>query len=194
VNGILAPIFYASPQQLGIQIPTELTGGSAIVQVSVGSESSSPMTISLAPAAPGIFFTPTGGQSLGAITHADGSEVTSQNPAQPGEVVIVYATGLGQVTPFVATGALPPGTNSTSVPQVTVEIDGAPVTPDFSGLSGCCVGQNQVNVRIPLSTRAGDDIPVVLTVEGRESNTVITSVRAKSSTLLQAVLVILLTV
>ena len=93
MDGILAPIFYASPRQLGIQIPTELTGSSAIVRVSVGSEASSPMTISLAPAAPGIFFTASSGQSLGAVTHADGAAVTLKDPAQPGEVVIVYATG-----------------------------------------------------------------------------------------------------
>jgi uncharacterized protein (TIGR03437 family) len=179
VNGTPAPILYASPGQVGIEIPTELTGAAASVVVTVGSQSSAAQMIALAPVAPGIFFTPSGGSSLGAITHKDGSAVTAQHPAQPGELVILYATGLGAVQTAVPTGELPPPGGDKTTLAVTVSVDGVPVTPDFAGLSGCCVGENQVNVRIPATTRSGDDIPVVLIVSGQQSNTVITSVRAK---------------
>jgi virginiamycin B lyase len=177
VNGMLAPILYASPSQLGIQMPIELTGDSTSVQVTVGGQTSAPHVISLAQVAPGIFFTSSVPNNLGGINHVDGSAVTFQNPAKAGELVLLYATGLGQVTTAVPTGELPPPGGDSTVLPVTVSFDGVPVTPDFAGLSGCCVGENQVNVRIPSTTRSGDDIPVLLTVGGQQSNTVITSVR-----------------
>ena len=107
----------------------------------------------------------------GAITHVNGSAVTTQNPAQPGELVILYATGLGQVTPAVATGALPAGPSKTVAP-VTVTIGGINVSPpDFAGLAGCCVGLNQINVRVPAGVGSGNAVPVVLTIGGKSSNT-----------------------
>jgi uncharacterized protein (TIGR03437 family) len=125
---------------------------------------------------PGVFTTTQDGKGIGAITHVDGSQITSQNPAHPGEVVILYATGFGKVEPPVATGRLPTGPSKTVAP-VTVSIDGVAVTPDFAGLSGCCVGENQVNVKIPSGTRSADNIAVVLSIGGAQSNPVTISVR-----------------
>ena len=104
--------------------------------------------------------------------------MTAMNPAKTGELVILYATGLGALKTAVSTGELPNGADATAAP-VTVTIDGVAVNPDFAGLSGCCVGENQVNVRIPASTRSGDNIPILLTVEGKSSNTVVTSIRGQ---------------
>ena len=179
VNGTPAPIFYATPLQLGIQIPTELTGSTASLQVSVGNQTSLSQMFSIGSVSPGIFTATSDGKGTGSITHADGSAVTSQNPAQPSEVVILYATGLGQVQPFVATGALPSSLSSTATP-VVVTIDGVSVNPEFAGLSGCCVGLNQVNVRILASTRSAPDIPVVLSIGSKQSNPVTIAVGPKS--------------
>ena len=57
-----------------------------------------------------------------------------------------------------------------------VTFDGVSVIPEFAGLAGCCVGLNQVNVRVPESTRSATDIPVVLTIDGKQSNTVTVAV------------------
>jgi uncharacterized protein (TIGR03437 family) len=176
VNGTPAPILYATPTQLGIQIPTELTGTSANVQVTVSGKTSAQATLAIGPVSPGIFSFSSDGKGAGAITHADGSPVSPQNPARAGEVVVLYATGLGQVTPSVPTGALPTGVSATVVP-VTATIDSIPVTPEFAGLTGCCVGLNQVNVRIPASVRSASDITVALSIGGLTSNTVTIAVQ-----------------
>lgn len=176
VNGTPVPIFYAIPGQLGVQIPTELTGSSATIQVSVGGQSSPAVTVQVEPVSPGIFSFTGDGKGAGAFTHADGSPVLPQNPARPGEVVILYANGLGQVTPPVPTGALPTGA-SVAVNTTTVTIDNILVIPDFAGLAGCCVGLNQINLRIPSNTRTANDIPVVLSIGGKQSNTVTIAVQ-----------------
>ena len=170
VNGTPVPIFYAAPTQLGIQIPFEAAGALATVSVSVGGQASTPATVSLASVAPGIFTASADGKGAGAVTHVDGSAVTTQNPAHAGELVILYATGLGQVAPAVATGGLPAGASSTVAP-VTLSIGGISVIPDFAGLAGCCVGLNQINVRVPAGVSSGNAVPVVLNIGGQSSNT-----------------------
>jgi uncharacterized protein (TIGR03437 family) len=170
VGGTAVPIFYATPTQLGIQIPFEIMGTSAQVMVSVAGRSSTATAASVATVAPGIFTSTADGQGAGAITHVDGSAVTPQSPAQAGELVILYATGLGPVMPAVPTGALPAGTSST-VSQVMVNIGGTGVIPDFAGLAGCCIGLNQINVRVPVGVSRGNAVPVVVSISGKSSNT-----------------------
>ena len=175
VNGTAVPIFYATSNQLGVLIPTELTEASVEVVVAVGDQTSLPQTVLIEPVSPGIFTFNADGRGAGAITHADGSPLSAQDPAQPGEVVILYATGLGQVTPPVGTGELPTG-ESRTVAATEVIIDGIPLTPDFAGLAGCCVGLNQVNFRIPESIRSAEDITLVLSIGGKQSNSVTISI------------------
>jgi uncharacterized protein (TIGR03437 family) len=176
VNGIPAPIFYAAPTQLGIQIPFEVTGTSATAVVSVAGQASAPATVAVAPASPGIFTATSDGRGAGAFTHVNGSAVTTQNPAQRGELVILYATGLGQVAPAVPTGALPAGASSTVSP-VVLTIGGIVFIPDFAGQAGCCVGLNQINARIPNGVSPGNAVPVVLSVGVQSSNTVTIAVQ-----------------
>jgi len=123
INGSPVPIFYATPGQLGIQIPNELTGTSATLQVIVKGQSSPAQTFAVAPFSPGIFSSNQQGSGPGAKTHADGTVVSPSSPAKPGETVTIYATGLGQVTPALATGTKPSATVST-VTTPTVTIDG----------------------------------------------------------------------
>jgi len=142
----------------------------------VSGRTSAQATLTIGPVSPGTFSFTADGKGPGAITHADGSPVSPQNPARAGEVVVLYATGLGRVTPSVPTGALPTGVSATVVP-VTATIDSIPVTPEFAGLTGCCVGLNQVNLRIPASVRSGNDITVALSIGGLTSNTVTIAVQ-----------------
>ena len=48
------------------------------------------------------------GSSASIVTHADGTLVSSQSTAKPGEVVVIYAWGLGPTIPSVATGSVTP--------------------------------------------------------------------------------------
>ena len=125
VNGVPVPMFYASPIQLGIQIPTELAAGSnATVQVIVDGQASSASTVGIGEFSPGIF--------AGGITHANNTPVTTANPAAAGETVIIYANGLGATSSTVPTGEVPTGTVATlTTPSVT--IDGLPAQVDFPG-------------------------------------------------------------
>jgi uncharacterized protein (TIGR03437 family) len=171
VNGVAAPVFYTTPGQIGIQMPVELTGTSASVVVSAEGQASVAGTITLEPAAPGIFTTTGDGKGVGSITHTNGTLITAQSPAARGETVVLYATGLGAMTPAVATGALAPSTSQLSI-LPTVSVGGVPSTVVFAGQSGCCVALNQVNFTVPAGAPTGNAVAVLLSVGAKASNSV----------------------
>jgi uncharacterized protein (TIGR03437 family) len=171
VNGVLAPMFFATPGQLAIQIPVEVAGQtSASLQVIAAGQPSDPRTIFIDSATPGVFTANQSGAGPGAITHVNGSAVSQQNPARPDEILVLYATGFGALNPPLATGA--PSAGNTTAVAATVTVDGVPATVLFSGTTPGLVGLNQINLRVPASTRAANNIPVVVTIGGKQSNTV----------------------
>jgi uncharacterized protein (TIGR03437 family) len=176
VNGAPAPLFYATPTQLGFQIPFELTGSSATVQVAANGRMSAAKTISLLPASPGIFTTSLDGRNRGVITHADGTQVTPERPASAGEMVTLFGTGFGPVSPAVATGMKAAGPAATVAPAL-VAIGGVTIIPDYAGLAGCCVGLNQINFRVPAGVHAAPDVPLSISIGAANSNTVTIAVQ-----------------
>jgi uncharacterized protein (TIGR03437 family) len=172
VNNILAPMFFSTPQQVGVQIPFEVAGQStATVTVSVGGLTSATRTINIAPTSPGVFTVNQSGGGPGIIAHADGSLVSAENPARPNEIVVLFATGLGVVSPSLGTGA--PSAGNQTAAATTVLVGGnSSATVEFSGASPGFVGLYQVNFRVPANTPAGASIPVSLTVGGRSANIV----------------------
>jgi len=172
INNTSAPMFYSTPEQLGIQIPVELTGQtSGAIQVTVSGQSSAPRTIILDTVAPGIFTLTADGGGAAAAFHENGfTLVTGDNPAHPGELVALFATGLGVTTPPLATGELSAGNQTVMIPAVT--FDDLPGIVEFSGTVPGSVGLNLIRVRIPLGIRSGADIPLVLAIDGKQSNEV----------------------
>jgi len=181
VNGIQAPMFYAQPGQLGIQIPFELAGSnSAQVTVDVLGQSSEPRTIFLGQAAPGIFTLNQQGTGQAAILIANSEilaapegSVPGRNarPARRGEIVTIFLTGLGTTSPALETGAASTGNQTATA--ATVTIDGLPAVVNFSGTAPGFVGLNQINVTIPEGVRLADDVQVVVTLGTSVSNTVL---------------------
>lgn len=180
VGGTPAPIFYVTGGQLGIQVPAEVSGPTATVQISVGGQPAVSRTINIDAASPGIFTTNSQGSGQGVIVNAASGVMAAAagaipglttQPARPGDDITIFATGLGQTTPPVPTGARPTGLTRT-VATPTVTIDGLPAEVTFSGLSGCCVGLNQINVKVPAAARSGNAVPVTLSISGKTSNAV----------------------
>jgi uncharacterized protein (TIGR03437 family) len=176
INGIAAPLFYVSAGQINAQVPFEASGSTASLVVDNGGSRSVAISLPLASSVPGI-FTAQYGTGPGAVLHtSDYSPVADGSPATSGEIVAIYCTGLGAVTPNVQSGyAAPPG----SVPQVVekpqVTIGGAPAEVLFAGLAPGFVGLYQVNVRVPAGL-SGVSLPLVLKTS-LASNTATLSVR-----------------
>jgi uncharacterized protein (TIGR03437 family) len=177
VNGVPAPLFAIANvnglEQINLQIPFEVTGQAKLtIVVTVNEAISDPVEVALQREQPGIFVDWTTG--AGAILHGtDYALVSSSNAARRGEVVLIYATGLGPVSPAPPTGQ--PASSSplslTTIPP-TVTFGGATATEVlFSGLAPGYVGLYQVNVRIPTAAPSGS-VDVVIIISGQASKAV----------------------
>ena len=101
--------------------------------------------------------------------------VTSSNPVHRGDVLTIYATGLGRTSPAVETGMTAPSEPLASalIPPV-VTLGGVPMQVEFAGLTPGEIGVYQINVRI--SDRAPLGLGVPLSVSQGAGGTA-TSVR-----------------
>ena len=172
INGVPAPMFYSTPGQLGFQVPFELaTSSSATLKVTVAGQTSAEVTLAVDGLAPGLFSTNQEGKGAAAALHSDGvTPVTPEKPAKPNEVIVLFGTGLGLLSPALPTGEAAKNNSTSVVPTIT--IDGNPADVQFSGAAPGFVGLNQVNVKIPAGTRSATDIPVAITIGEKQSNTV----------------------
>lgn len=154
VNGVPAPLYYVSPNQVNVQIPYETQPGQATLMVGNPYQNVN-YTFTVASAGPGIF------------TFPDGS-INPSRAASSGQTVTLFLTGDGQVTPSLATGTTPgAGTRLTQLPKprlpVSMTVGGVSATINFIGIPSGLVGVTQINFTIPSGLTPGVQ-PVVVTV------------------------------
>lgn len=178
-NGIAAPILSASAGQINVQLPWDEvapSGGTTDIPVVVTRKStgaSAPIQTPIGQYSPGIFTAPAGaGHALALIfpDNAIAAPVGSipgrlTRPAKPGDILEIYATGLGPVTGTPKDGGEPSGTSTTTTNPV-VTIGGMTATLEFSGLAPGFVGLYQVNIQVPQSAPVGDAIPLQIEIGG----------------------------
>jgi len=166
VNGAAAPLFFVSPAQIGIQLPYGLKGSWATLRVINGRRASNEVTAPLAPTSPGVFaYSDATSPFRGAVLHADYSLVSPQRPARPSETVMIWLTGLGELTPAVRTGAANPAAPLAWAVETPISVlfGGEPATRvDFAGGAPGFAGLNQINATIPLNTPVGGNVPVAI--------------------------------
>jgi uncharacterized protein (TIGR03437 family) len=92
------------------------------------------------------------------------------NPARPGSIVVLWATGAGETEPQGLDGRLATGTLPKPLAPVSVLIDGRYAEILYAGAApGLVAGLMQVNVRIPPGVKPRDAVPVILNA-GSESS------------------------
>jgi uncharacterized protein (TIGR03437 family) len=163
INGIAAPLLYVSPSQLNIQIPYETTTGTALLAVSNnGLVATNSFTVSAS--APGLFTQ--NQQGTGPIT--------ATSSGGRGQQFALYVTGAGEVSPPIANGAVPTG-SQVPVPRlpVSVTVGGVAASLNYVGLPSWSVGTLQVNFTVPQNAPLGPQ-PVVVTVGTASSPVAVT--------------------
>lgn len=116
-NGLSAQVLFSNATQINLLVPAGLGSAmSAQVIVNVDGTASAPLTVNLAPFAPGIF--------ANGVLNQDYSLNSAKQPAAPGSVIQVYATGLS------GTGVITAKIGS----QVVTQPYYAGPAPGFAGL------------------------------------------------------------
>jgi uncharacterized protein (TIGR03437 family) len=153
VGGRPAPLLYVGPGQINAQAPVDITTVGQPVVVNGINGTSAVAGVGATVYAPVIFADSVGGI---AVKKSDNSLIRPTNPATAGDMLLVYATGMGQTTPSMQTGKLVPPSPAFTTAPVTVKIGGvnAPVVssvalPGYAGLY-------QVTVMVPSGVTAGN--------------------------------------
>jgi uncharacterized protein (TIGR03437 family) len=183
-NGVAAPILSVSTGQINVQLPWELVapvGGTSNVSVVVTRKTagaSAPVETPIGQYSPGIFTAPASGTGQAfALIYPDNAIAApsgsipgrATRPAKPGDILQIYATGLGPVTDTPQDGAAPAGAPATLVKPVIL-IGGIAALPvQFSGLAPGFVGLYQVNVEVPANAPAGDAVALQIQIGGMTS-------------------------
>jgi uncharacterized protein (TIGR03437 family) len=164
-DGVAAPMVYTSQSQASAVVPYGVANRrTTAVQAEYQGRKSESLTLAVAAADPAIFTLGSSGGGQGAILNQDGSLNSSSIPAEPGFVVVLFATGEGQTIPAGVDGKPAAEPLPRPILPVSARIDGIPAHVLYAGgAPGLVAGVLQVNVVVPEGVGSGD-VPVVLKV------------------------------
>jgi uncharacterized protein (TIGR03437 family) len=172
-DGTPGPLYYVSANQVNLQVPFQVAGkASTTVLLSYNGQTSPPYVLNLRAVDPAVFIA----NGRMAILNAAGAQITASNPAHAGDVLSIYATGLGSVSAqctgtqctaiTIATGQLAPLTPLfTTTSTTTVSVNGLGALVSFAGLAPTFCGLYQVNFTVPTGLTPGDQ-PLTLSIGG----------------------------
>jgi uncharacterized protein (TIGR03437 family) len=173
-DGVPAPVLFARQDQVNTVAPYFLFGRTTTrIQIEYRGQRNDAAEYRVVDAAPGIFTQDATGRGPGAILNQNNTVNTTTNPARRGEVIVIYASGEGQVRPSGTDGRITTGTVDTlprPVLPVSVKLNGVAVPAEnifYAGSApGLVAGALQINVKIPetLNITAQTQVPVEIQV------------------------------
>lgn len=169
-----APIVAVSANQINFQVPWELKGQTAAkVKVIVDEVFGAAIYSTVVDAAVSD-YTPAFFTNSGNVADAEDVNyhvITASNPATRGQIISLYANGLGPVANPPADG-VPAGTNSTTTTACVVSIGGQVVPANQVQFCGLAPGYAiyQINVQVPTNIPAGNQA-ITISIGGKTSPT-----------------------
>jgi uncharacterized protein (TIGR03437 family) len=162
-----APLYYVcskdGEESAAFQVPFELPVGTVTATVQAGGGSATTSGVVVRPYDPGIFETPaSNGLRHAVVMRPDGTFVSEDNPARRGEILRLFATGLGAVEPASATNAA--GQGQTVKAPVIVGINNEGVRVLRSEYAVNMIGVYVVAFELPIDTTPGPNRPLALAV------------------------------
>ncbi|WP_155121530.1 metallophosphoesterase [Bryobacter aggregatus] len=152
----LLSILYASSTQLNVLLPLDIEGKAALTLHTPNGAAN--LDIEIVRVAPALFVRSRPG--LAVATYADGTPVTSQNPAKPDDQITLWLTGLGAVKGSPAENGVA-ATNLPVLAKIQVDLNGVLIEPSAAVLAASLAGIYQITFRLPSLTGPRADLHVV---------------------------------
>ncbi len=174
-GGTLAPILAvcnaSGQEQVVVQAPWDMAPGfTTMVKVSVGGGATVVDRVPVVTALPGIFeVADAGGMRIAVAVGSDGRLITLAQRARKGEIVYLYATGLGAVLPLATTN-VPGIPGQRAWFPVVAGIAARGVRVVSTEYAANLLGVYVVAIEIPADAPSGLDVPLalgVVTAEGQ---------------------------
>jgi uncharacterized protein (TIGR03437 family) len=180
VNALL---YYTSATQVAALLPSNTPTGTGTITVTYNNQTSSTAPITVVGSNLGIFTIASTGDGPGIVTYPDYSLVsplkaancggpnTTCGAANPGDTLILWATGLGPISGSDAAGnGL--GVNMPNIP-LKLWLGGVPAPVTYQGRSGCCIGEDQIVFTVPSNVPIGCAVPLSVQIGNQISNNVL---------------------
>ena len=178
INGRLAYVGYLSPTQLNVQAPEDSATGNVAITVTNCHATSGPLQLARQALAPGMLapanFSSGGIQYMVATFASDGAYVLNTSlgsslglnsrPAKPGDQIIAYGIGFGDVTPSILPGVIVQQSNSLVNP-VSFSFGSTNAAVAYAGLAGGFVGLYEFFITVPTGL-ASTDYPIAVKQNG----------------------------
>ena len=185
IGGVRTPVTYTGLSQINFQVPVGAIAGATTTRLVLNPGRANEIrgTVLNGPTiqatAPGLFtLNGTSAAAQAADFTLIGNPTTFPNarPARPGEVILLYATGLGLTEPVYQSGEIPTA-NAAIRGSLTVNIGGIAVPSTdvlYAGVTqGSISGLYQINVRVPAAVANGT-VPVQIGIDGVNSQADVT--------------------
>jgi uncharacterized protein (TIGR03437 family) len=172
---------YTLATQVAAILPSNTAVGQATVTVTFNGKTSAPYTINVVKSQFGLFTTNQGGTGQAiAQVFASATSVSLMGlttPAQPGQVLVLYGTGLGgiSVADNQPPGAVPVGSN------VVATVGGKIIPVQYAGRSPQFPGLDQINFQLPSDVPLGCYVPASVTASGQVSQDFVLSIAANGA-------------
>ena len=171
------PLFFVSAGQINAQLLYRIPLGLVALRVRTPVGVSDQVFISVSKRSPRLLTKTLDGEGEAILLHADYTLVSEENPATPGEVLILYLSGLGPVSPEILAGQKANDGSAGSElnliePRVTVRVAAQETIVHYAGLAPGWIGLYQINFQTPLDVTLGA-ISIVVDVEGQASQSLV---------------------
>jgi uncharacterized protein (TIGR03437 family) len=160
VNGEYASVVYASATRVDFVCPGTDAGTAMTVSAESGADVAGSQSTTMYQTAPGIYSADGTGTGQGLITLTGTSQLAASRdylalgqPAEPGNAITIRATGIGALN-----GAFP----MVMIGDVSAQVQSVQAV---SGVAGVY----DITAEVPLSTQAGDAVPVVVVLPADQS-------------------------
>jgi uncharacterized protein (TIGR03437 family) len=168
IAGRAVPLYYVSNAQVNAQVPVGQASGQVLAEVRVGGQVVTRAPVTVTPVSPGMF----------AVANADWNSNSEGRAAHPGEVLHIYATGLGAVNPAVDDGlAAPAQPLSRSIFNPNVFLSGRQLEVTYNGLAPGLAGVWQLDVMLPADAPTGTNLQLTVALGVAEHSLPVTVVR-----------------
>jgi uncharacterized protein (TIGR03437 family) len=160
VNGVAQPLVFVSAGQINFVYANSTPGITQLTVKNMNGQNTA--NVRVAPATPSIFLLDSV-STAAAIDVTTGTVVSSSAPFHAGDVMSLYLTGLG------ATNRI----NGLDYAQIapTVSVGGLACPVSYAGRAPSFAGLDQINCTIPGGIASGTSAAVIVTSNGRASNT-----------------------
>lgn len=163
INGEKAFVSYigsGSPSQVNVQVPSDISPGTASVVVINNGLPTQPYTVTVKATEPGLLAPASfkiGGQQYAAAIFPDFATYVlpvgaiagiASRPAKPGDLIVLYGIGFGPVAPSQPAGQVVGASNSLAA-TLQIFFGGVQAQVGYEGLSAGNVGLYQFNVTVP---------------------------------------------